>query len=146
MTLEERMRSLMAVSEFRGLAPQACATLAAAMREENFATGETIVEAGDPADRILVLCKGEIEVSQPEMPGRRRQLARGALVGEIAFLASGVRTATLRAATDCALLSLPYPNFRDYLIAHPESALVLARGVVEKLLNAERELAAARAG
>lgn len=144
MTLDERIRQLSAVAEFSGLAPDACATLAAAMREETFKNNQTIVEAGDVADRILVLCEGEVEVSQPDIPGRLGRLSHGALIGEIAFLAAGARTATLRAKTDCALLSLPYPNFRDYLLMHPESALVLARGVVRKLLAAEHELATAR--
>jgi CRP-like cAMP-binding protein len=143
MTPEERVNCLMAVAEFRGIPPHTRATLAAAMREEFFAAGKTIIETGELADRMFVLCEGELEVSRPGLPGRPQRLDRGALLGELAFFAEGNRTATVRAATDCVLLSLPYPNFRDFLIAHPESALILAGRIARKLLHAEEELAAA---
>lgn len=143
MTPDERMSSLMAVAEFRGIAPHTRATLAAAMREEKFAKGEIVVASGEIADRVFVLCQGELQVSQPENPGRVQTLTRGALIGELAFFAERTRTATVKAATDCLLLSLPYANFRDFLIAHPESALTLAGRIVRKLRNVEDELAAA---
>lgn len=143
MSPDERIATLAAVAEFRGIAPQALAMLAAAMREERFAKGETVIAAGEAGDRVFVLCQGELEVTQPELAGRVQRLARGALLGELAFFAGKTRTATVRAATDSVLLSLPYANFRDFLLTHPESALVLAERLARKLLNVEEELAAA---
>lgn len=146
MSPDERITSLAVVAEFRGIAPQALAMLAAAMREERFVKGEMIIAAGEVGDRVFVLCQGELEVTQPELAGRVQRLGRGALLGELAFFAGKTRTATVRAAADSVLLSLPYTNFRDFLLTHPESSLILTERLVRKLLNAEEELAAAVGG
>lgn len=144
MTLEDRLHALALVPEFRDMAADDRAVLAAAMREEFFAAGETVVDAGERADRVFVLCDGRLDVTQPGREGVLRALERGALLGEIAFFADDVRTATVRAATDCALLSLPFENFRAFLLAHPESALTLAGRIVRTLRSLENEIASAQ--
>jgi CRP/FNR family transcriptional regulator len=137
MTLEERLRALLAVPEFRDLAAPARAALAAAMRAETFAAGETVIAAGEPADRVFVLCLGSLEVTRDGRQGIVRRLEPGTLLGELAFFADEVRTATVRAATDCVLLSLPFENFRAFLLTHPEAALVLAGRIVRTLREVE---------
>ena len=144
MNLSDRLSALMSVAEFQGVAPPQRATLAAAMREERFLAGATIVAEGEFADRLFVLCAGTVEISQRETPGRIQRLGRGALIGELAFFAHGARTATVSAATDCELLSLPFANFREFLLANPESALKLCERLARKLLATEAELAGAR--
>src|SRR5450631_1462849 len=118
MTLEERLHVLRGVPEFRELPADASATLAAAMREEFFAAGEVFIAAGEHADRVFVLCDGALEVTQDGRPGVVRRLERHALLGELAFFAGDVRTATVRAAVDCVLLSLSFESFRAFLLAH----------------------------
>jgi CRP-like cAMP-binding protein len=144
MNLEQRLANLMAVPEFRGVSTQARAMMAAAMREEFFAEGETLIAAGEHGDRVFVLCEGALEVVQSPMPGVVRRLARGALLGELAFFADDVRTATVRATADCVLLSLGYENFRAVLLKYPEIALILAGRIVRTLRAAETALAQAR--
>lgn len=141
MTLEERLRALVEVPEFRDMLHDDRAVLAAAMREEFFAAGETVVEAGEHADRVFVLCDGQLVVTQPGRAGVVRMLERGTLMGELAFFEGEVRTATVRAGTDAVLLSLPFENFRAFLLAHPGSALVLAARVVRVLRVLEAEIA-----
>jgi CRP/FNR family cyclic AMP-dependent transcriptional regulator len=140
MTLEERLRALIEVPEFRDMAAAARAVLAAAMREEFFAAGETVVEAGEHADRVFVLCEGNLAVTLPHRAGVVRVLERGALLGELAFFEDEVRTATVRAGVDSVLLSLPFENFRAFLIAHPGSALILAGRIVRVLRGLEAEV------
>jgi CRP-like cAMP-binding protein len=128
MTLEERLHALALVPEFRDLPADARATLAAAMRPETFAAGETVTAVGEPADRVFVLCAGSLDVL-----GANRRLEPGTLLGEIAFFADELRTATVVAATDCELLSLPFANFRAFLLAYPEAALILTGRIVRML-------------
>ena len=144
MTLDERLQVLSAVPEFRGMPAQARSTLASAMREEFFASGETVVAKGEHADRVFVLCQGSLEVSQMENVKGVRRLERGALLGELAFFANDMRTATVRAVSDCTLLSLPYENFRAFLIAYPESALILTARIVRTLRDVESEMVASQ--
>jgi CRP/FNR family cyclic AMP-dependent transcriptional regulator len=146
MTLEERLRALIEVPEFRDMASDSRAVLAAAMREEFFAAGEIVVEAGEQADRVFVLCEGSLAVTQPGRAGIVRTLERGALLGELAFFEDEVRTATVRAGIDSVLLSLPFENFRAFLIAHPASALILAGRIVRALRALEAEVARRQVG
>lgn len=139
MTLEERLHALAAVAEFRELAAEARAALAAAMREEVYAAGETVIAAGEQADRVFVLCDGVLEVMLAGRAEVVRRLERGALLGELAFFADDVRTATVQAKTDCTLLSLPFENFRAFLLAHPEGTLILAARIVRTLRALEAE-------
>ena len=146
MTLEERLHAVAAVPEFRNMPAPARAALAAAMREEFFAAGETVVAAGEAADRVFVLCEGTLEVTQAGRAGIVRRLERGTLLGELAFFEDEVRTATVRSATDCTLLSLPFENFRAFLLSYPEGALVLTGRIVRTLRSLEAEMARTASG
>jgi CRP/FNR family cyclic AMP-dependent transcriptional regulator len=146
MTLEERLRALIEVPEFRDMATDSRAVLASAMREEFFSAGEIVVEAGEHADRVFVLCEGNLAVTQPGRAGVVRTLERGALLGELAFFEDAMRTATVRAGVDSVLLSLPFENFRAFLIAHPGSALILAGRIVRALRGLEAEVARMQVG
>ncbi len=141
MTLEQRYDALTLVPELAAIAAQSRAALAASMRQERFAAGEAVIGVGDQADRVFVLCEGMLEVTQIGRAGPLRRLEPGALLGELAFFAEGARTASVRAVDDCLLLSLPYENFRAFLLRHPESLFALTRRIVHTLRDAERALA-----
>ena len=112
MNLADRLSALMSVAEFEGVAPPQRATLAAAMREERFLAGTTIVAEGESADRLFALSAGTVEITQLETPGRIQRLGRGALIGELAFFTrwrahrDGERRDRLRAAL-AALCQFP---------------------------------------
>ncbi len=137
MTLEERYDALLAVLEFQDLPQDALSALAAGMREERFQPGETVVAAGETADRVFVLCAGALDVTQPGRDGVLRRLGPGTLLGELAFFADTVRTATVQAALPSTLLSLGFENFRAFLMRHPASLLVLTGRIVRTLREIE---------
>jgi hypothetical protein len=67
--------------------------------------GATLVEQGDPGDELYLLFDGLLAV---EIDGRTvTELGPGAVVGELAVLAGGRRTATLRAVTGCRVAAVP---------------------------------------
>jgi len=67
--------------------------------------GATLVEQGDPGDELYLLFDGLLAV---EIDGRTvTELGPGAVVGEVAVLAGGRRTATLRAVTVCRVAAVP---------------------------------------
>ena len=144
MTLEERIGILGAAPEMTGLPGPALAAMAAATREERFRPGETIVGSGEAADRVFVLAEGTATVTRGGLPLRR--LGPGTLVGEIAFLVDGLRTATVVAVSECTLLSLPYVNFRELLLSHPRGALAVAARLARQLVEAEALLTRHRSG
>jgi hypothetical protein len=68
-------------------------------------TGATLVEQGDPGSELYLLFDGLLAV---EIDGRPvTELGPGAVVGELALLQGGRRTATLRAVTPCRVAAVP---------------------------------------
>jgi Cyclic nucleotide-binding domain len=67
--------------------------------------GATLVNQGDPGDELYLLFDGVLAV---EIDGVTvGELGPGAVVGEVALLAGGRRTATLRAVTTCRVAAVP---------------------------------------
>jgi hypothetical protein len=68
-------------------------------------TGATLVAQGDPGNELYLLFDGLLAV---EIDGRTvTELGPGAVVGEVALLDGGRRTATLRAVTPCRVAAVP---------------------------------------
>lgn len=66
---------------------------------------ETLVEQGDPGDELFLLFDGVLEV---EIDGELvTEVGPGAILGEMALLEQGRRTATLRAVTPCRVAVVP---------------------------------------
>jgi hypothetical protein len=67
--------------------------------------GQTLVEQGDPGGELFLLFDGVLRV---EIDGRIvAEVGPGAILGEMAVLADGRRTATLRAVTPCRVAAVP---------------------------------------
>jgi hypothetical protein len=67
--------------------------------------GATLVEQGEPGHELYLLFDGLLAV---EIDGRTvGEIGPGAVVGEIALLEGGRRTATLRAVTPCRVAAVP---------------------------------------
>jgi Cyclic nucleotide-binding domain len=67
--------------------------------------GETLVEQGDPGDELYLLFDGVLSVEQDGQPVV--EVGPGAILGEMALLEGGRRTATLRAMTRCRVAVVP---------------------------------------
>jgi hypothetical protein len=67
--------------------------------------GETLVEQGDPGDELFLLFDGVLSVEQDGRPVV--EVGPGAILGEMALLEGGRRTATLRAVTPCRVAVVP---------------------------------------
>jgi CRP-like cAMP-binding protein len=68
-------------------------------------TGAILVSQGDPGDELYLLSDGLLAV---EIDGVTvTELGPGAVVGEVALVAGGRRTATLRAVTPCRVAAVP---------------------------------------
>src|SRR5690348_8697825 len=76
--------------------------------------GTLLAEQGQPGQEIFLLLDGVIAVSVDGTP--LAELGPGAILGERAALEEGLRTATLRAATDCVVAATDAGNLdRDRL-------------------------------
>ncbi|MSQ24210.1 MAG: cyclic nucleotide-binding domain-containing protein [Chloroflexi bacterium] len=87
-----------------------------AVREEH-PGGELVFRQDDPASDLLVLISGFVKVS---VRGRANdvelaELGPGSVLGEMAFLLGGTRSATVRAIGPIALLRFPNAAFQQML-------------------------------
>lgn len=101
-----------------------------------FPAGELLTRQGEPGDCAWLIDVGELEVrlDTPQGPKLLGRLGRGSLVGEMALIDDGVRSATVRAVTDVTALEMTRATF-DRLLGSCEP---LARYLLESLIAAIR--------
>jgi CRP/FNR family transcriptional regulator, cyclic AMP receptor protein len=125
------------------LAPPDAAALEVHGVRRSFARGHAIFHAGQVADRVLILRAGRVKVTAPSASGREIVLAfhvPGELVGELAALDGGVRSASMVALEAVDVLALAPADFQAVLDAHPTAALALARTLGRRLRDADARL------
>lgn len=101
-------------------------------KAERYAAGHHLFVQEDLADRIYGVIAGTVEISIYS-PGGQKLVANielaQSLIGEIAVLDGGPRTATARCLSDCELVSLSRAQLFDRIEKYPQ----LARAMIELL-------------
>ncbi|HQN09135.1 MAG TPA: cyclic nucleotide-binding domain-containing protein, partial [Thermoanaerobaculia bacterium] len=91
-------------------------------REGVVPAGDELWQEGAKGDNVVLLVEGTFEVLQSSPSGEPivLRLARaGDVLGEMACLDGGARSAGLRAATDCRIRTIPAAEFRDFIRLRP---------------------------
>ena len=107
--------------------------------------GKTLFEVGAAGDGCYWLEEGVLKVSIASPEGAQRILAilgPGAIVGELAMLDGLPRSATVQALRDSRLTFLARSEFLEILRGHPEIYGHLLAILVERLRQADDEVAA----
>ena len=107
-----------------------------------FRKGQAIFHQGGSSDRVVVLLSGRVKVSSVTEDGKEIVLAfrgPGDLLGELSALDGEPRSASVEAIEPVEALAIPASDFRSYLIAHPEVALLLLRTLSRRLRDADRK-------
>jgi len=126
---------LEATSIFAALPAQARDELAAGAAIEEVAAGETLFEAGEPADALYVVDTGSFEViaDVDGEPRTLRTLSRGAVAGELGALAGAPRSATVRARRDATAVRVDAERLRVMMAADPELSNAVIRSLAAQL-------------
>lgn len=90
--------------------------------EREFEEGEAIMRAGEAGDAMVLVVEGTATI---ERGGRTVPVAPGELVGEIAVLDGGPRTATVTAETSVRALEIGRDDLMRMLEADPKAATAL---------------------
>src|SRR6185437_3421090 len=109
-TLEE-------VPLFEGLSKRHLRRVAKLARVRRFASGATLVRAGDSGRSFFVLLDGTAKVVR--WGGRPRRLKMGDYFGEMALLDGAPRSADVVAETDVLALTIDRSGFTKLLSAEP---------------------------
>jgi len=138
--LDEVIATLAPDTLLRALDPAQLKNLLAKASRRDLKPGEAIITQGDEdGDFAVVLLSGGLKVSMVSAGGREIILSYcgpGELVGEIAMLDSGPRTATVSAVAASSVLLLPQQAFLDAVMANPASIV----GVMRELAGRIRQL------
>jgi CRP-like cAMP-binding protein len=130
---QELIQLLSRCDLLRHLPPEQMQLLLPLIRVQDITVGTTLFHAGDLADALYIVARGEIDIlGTPEAGSQdERHIARldaGQAFGEMALLHGGERTATARAAADSELLAIEKADFDHLIKFDPQLA-----GAVERL-------------
>jgi CRP-like cAMP-binding protein len=102
-----------------------------------FSAGETLIRAGETARALYLLSEGQIGVQLGGGSGLFKTIDAPSVLGEVAFLDGGPRSATIVGTTDGELLRLRMESFEVLSARDPELGrailLDLARIVTRRL-------------
>jgi CRP-like cAMP-binding protein len=117
--------------------------LARRCRWRSVPAGTRLVSRDETGGEVLFLVAGEARVMDQSLDGRELTYARvgaGAVLGELAALDGGPRSASITALTDCRIAALPGDAFRALVLRHPTIALGLLEQLARALRSADLKL------
>ncbi len=130
------MSPLHGFAPFAGLGSAAAAALQEGAREALVPAGRSVIRRGDAADRMALLLEGQLRVGATSADGKAmtfRVVQPVELVGEIAVLDGGPRTADVEALTHCRLLLLSGDAVRRAVALHPQVAAAFVQVLCARL-------------
>ncbi len=93
--------------------------------------GEILFQKGDPARNMYVVLTGELRIGDGNAIYDR--LSEGGIVGEMALIDHGTRSATVTASTDCTLAEIDEKRFLFLVQQTPTFALNVMRLLSHRL-------------
>ncbi|GLK77526.1 transcriptional regulator [Methylopila jiangsuensis] len=121
---------------FAGARPEDVAALAAAARPRRFSAGATLFQRGDAGAEMFIVLEGRIRLSVLSAEGRElslRHAETGALIGEMAALDGGARSADATAVTEARVLALARADMDRLLAERPSLARAVVRFLCRRL-------------
>ncbi len=115
MDLETKVELLAHTPLFSSFTRDELRTVATLFSEKSYRKGRTIFREGDAGDTFCVVVSGELEVwAGTENPRLLSRLGAGEVLGEMALLSEGRRSATVKAARAVKLLELDRESFNRF--------------------------------
>ena len=135
-SIRRRAELLGGIELFASMAKEELYEAARLMSEFSIPAGAILAREGERGDELYVLVEGSINVLKSGAKGEQLvHVARpGEAIGEFAALASIPRSASLVAATDATLITLPNKVFEQVLKRYPDLSLQLMRQLVRKII------------
>jgi CRP/FNR family transcriptional regulator, cyclic AMP receptor protein len=138
MAASDIVELLAATHLFSGLERPGLEACARDFAEIRIPAGQTIFARGDGGDQMYLVAEGRVRLSVMNEDGRElsvRVAAAGALLGEIAVMDGGPRTADAVAISSLRAYAIP----RARLLSHAAAQPALAQGMIALLCRRLRE-------
>ncbi len=129
MSLESNVRRMAGTRPFDLLPREAVQLIAFSCDKRTLKAGESLFNAGEPADAAYFVLSGELSLA---IDDAERRVEPDALVGETALMAEVPRRASAKATDDCELLRIPGAVFRRVLSEFPRAAVKVRAAAVAR--------------
>ncbi|MFP8967455.1 cyclic nucleotide-binding domain-containing protein [Pokkaliibacter sp. CJK22405] len=112
--------------------------LAFTSRLMKYEDSEQLFAIDEPADSVYLIIEGEVEIMAATEMGEVISVVRGtnSLIGEIAVISKGRRSATVRAKGEVAALCMEGSIFLQLITSNPDVALDVLKQLSDKLVEA----------
>jgi SulP family sulfate permease len=144
---EEKLLALKDFRLFREFNEDELASLAGCIAEQTLTQGEKAFRSGDEGDELYLVRRGILRVLLPLEGGKYHHLAtvcQGGVIGELAFLDRGVRSADVEARVDTDVYVLSRRRFNELARANAAMGVQvfarLALSIAESLRQTDSEL------
>src|SRR5262245_41433821 len=128
---------------FKDLGADDQAACAAAFREQRFNKGQVVFGRGDPGTHLYLIAEGQVRLSVATADGRELSFqvaVSGDLIGEIAMLDGGPRSAEATALTPVVAYALERNAFQQLRSAQPGISDAVIRFLCWRLRDASDRL------
>jgi CRP-like cAMP-binding protein len=124
------------VDIFEGLTEEELRRVAAICREAKYAKGQIVTSQGEEGDEMFIVRDGLVEVTVGEAgegPRTVVNLGTGQVVGEMALVDRGPRSATVRCVTDATLNVIERDAFENLCQSSAQIGMVVYRNLAADL-------------
>jgi CRP/FNR family cyclic AMP-dependent transcriptional regulator len=128
---------------FGMLNPNDLQALVPHLQHRKFAPNELVFSKGDRGDVLYVIVSGQMKLSVPGPDGRElsfRITGPGEIVGEIAVLDGGRRTANLTSLSESETLTIGRTSLSDLMTARPTICQVLIQFLCNRVRRTSEQL------
>jgi CRP-like cAMP-binding protein len=142
MSLQQETEMLRNIPMFSTMDAARLKLLSFTSERVSYMAGEEFIKQGEVGESAFVIMSGAVDVILETAEGPRTVGTIGAnqLVGEIALLHNGRRTATLRAKTPVSCLLLSKDVFFHLLREFPDFSLAVMRDLAARLERVTQQL------
>jgi CRP/FNR family cyclic AMP-dependent transcriptional regulator len=133
---QEIQNHLKKTSLFKGLSDDMLNELAQSTTTRKLEAGEVLMRKGEEADSLFIINEGWFKIVTVDKKGDEliiNKCGPGEIIGEMALLDSGPRSASVIALEDSEALELKREAFQDVIDSHPEVSLSIIRSYSNRL-------------
>lgn len=128
--------SLATIPLYQSLKEEEIEELERLLENVSYAAGETIFHEHEPGDAMYILRAGAVRIWTHDEDAREVTLAKlepYAFFGELAVLDGSPRSASATAIEDSALGRLSKKDMHEFLLAHPQAAIIMIKEIGSRL-------------
>lgn len=128
---------------FAALDSETRADLLALGRAKSYASGSMLMQEGAAGGSMMILVKGSVRVSLMTVAGKRLivgDLQRGEVLGEMAMFDGGLRSADVKAITNCDMLVFERRDVIPFLEHHPAACLRMVETLCHRLRRTNEQI------